>query len=56
MYALERYKAARWQRYAVCSQRRPLDRVVRGFSDAKKWRIVDTSGIPEKHSDKKRAA
>lgn len=56
MYALERYKAAGWQRYAVCSRRWPLDRVIKSLPSTQKWRVVYTPETLDKQTDKKRAA
>ena len=48
MYALERrvcraglpYPQHRWERYAVCGNRRLLERVRAGQDSPKEWRIV----------------
>ena len=53
MYALEKRKERKWQRYAVCARRKPLDRVVKGLSESENWRVVY---VTETHADRENSS
>ena len=56
MYALEKHTRNVWQRYAVCSRRWPLDRVVKALSDSGEWRVVYAADALSELLSRKRAA
>lgn len=56
MYALEKRKESKWQRYAVCSRRKPLDRVVKGLSESENWRVVYVTETHAERENSPRAA
>ena len=56
MYALEKRKERKWQRYAVCARRKPLDRVVKGLSESENWRVVYVTETHAERENSPRAA